>query len=247
MDFGAGSETPNREMKTISTILLVIFLIASPFLLYGFGSELVSLVGAISIGDKRWQAFLIGSVVFFPIYLIASRFLSTPWEYISTLEHEFAHLVVGLLFLKIPVGFRVSAHDGGEVKQIGFGTTGDTWITLAPYFLPTLPLLIVLIAWFVEIPEAYLMGVLGWSTFFHIITNWAETSFRQPDLKKAGALKCFLILPLMNVICYGGILAYVGGANPGFKTFWIEGGKTSIVAARITKDFVMEQVAKQLK
>lgn len=234
-------------LKIVSKISLALFLVASPFLLYGFGRELVSLIGAISIGDVRWQAFLIGAAAFFPIYLIASRWLSTPWEYISTLEHEFAHLIVGLLFLKIPVGFRVSAHDGGEVKQIGFGTTGDTWITLAPYFLPTLPLLIVAVALVAPIPEAYLMGVLGWSTFFHIITNWAETSFRQPDLKKAGLLKCVLILPLMNVICYGGILAYVGGSGTGFKNFWVEGAKASVVAAKLTKDFAVEEIVKLRK
>lgn len=234
-------------LKTISTILLVIFLLAAPFLLYGFGSELLSLAGGISISDARWQSFLIGSIAFFPIYLVASRLFSTPWEYIATLEHEFAHLVVGLLFLKIPVGFRVSAHDGGEVRQVGFGTTGDIWITLAPYFLPTLPLLIVLIAWFATIPEAYLIGVLGWATFFHIVTNWAETSFRQPDLKKAGLLKCILILPLMNVICYGAILAYVGGGNDGFKGFWVQGGKASVAALMATKDFTFQQIAQRLR
>lgn len=231
-------------LRIISTISLACFLAASPFLLYGFGGGLLSSFGAISVGSARWQAYLIGAAAFFPTYLIASRWLSTPWEYIATLEHEFAHLVVGLFFLKIPVGLRVTAHDGGEVRQIGFGTTGETWITLAPYFLPTLPLLIVGIALLIDIPEAYLMGVLGWATFFHIITNWAETSFRQPDLKKAGLLKCILILPLMNVICYGGILAYVGGGGQGFKNFWVDGAKVSVAAVKSTKDFTVDQIAK---
>lgn len=230
-------------LKVVSKISLGLFMAASPFLLYGFGGELLSLVGGVSVGEARWQGFLVGSALFFPMYLAAVRFAPAPWSYISTLEHEFAHLVIGLLFLKLPVGLRVSAHDGGEVRQIGFGTTGETWITLAPYFLPTLPLVIVLIAVFTDIPEFHLMAVLGWATFFHIITNWTETSFRQPDLKKAGPFKCILILPLMNVLCYGGILAFVEGGGQGFQSFWLNGTKASVCAAAAARDLTFESAA----
>lgn len=230
-------------LRPASKILMVVFLAASPFLLYGFGERLVAALAGISIGDVRWQAFIIGAAVFFPVYMIASRLLSTAWNYLATLEHEMAHLLVGLLFLKIPVGIRVSAHEGGEVRQIGLGTTGETWITLAPYFLPTLPLAILLISLFVDIPEAYVMGAIGFATFYHLLTNWAETSFRQPDLKKAGAVKCVLILPLMNVICYGAILAYVGGGKAGFTDFWSHGWSESYRLAADTFRFAYAEIS----
>jgi hypothetical protein len=210
-------------LRIASKTSMGLFLFASPFLLYGFGERLVAAVADMSIGDARWRWFIIGSAVFFPVYAVASRVFPGLWNYLATLEHEMAHLLVGLLFLKIPVSIRVSAHEGGEVKQVGLGTTGETWITLAPYFLPTLPLAIVATGLLVDIPENYLMAALGFSTFYHLLTNWAETSFRQPDLKKAGVAKTVLILPLMNVVCYGMILAYVGGGTEEFKAFWVAG------------------------
>jgi hypothetical protein len=69
----------------------------------------------------------------------------------------------------------------------------------------------------------YLLGLLGWTTIFHLISNWGETSFRQPDLQKVGILKSILILPVMNLICYGSILAFVANGAKGFGTFWSEG------------------------
>jgi hypothetical protein len=106
------------------------------------------------------------------------------------------HLLIGLLFLKIPTGVRVSAHQGGEVRQIGLGTTGQVWVTLAPYFFPTLSIAVLIIAYIADFNTLLLLGILGWTTAFHLITNWSETSFRQSDLQKAGILKTILILNL---------------------------------------------------
>ena len=218
-------------LKVLSRISMVLFLVASPFLLYGFGSKFAISLSDISIGDPRWFWFIVGSGTLLPVYLFANRFLPSVWNYLATLEHEFAHLLVGLLFLKIPVGLKVTAHRGGEVRQVGFGNNGETWITLAPYFFPTLSILIVSVAFFLPIPDSYLMAALGFSTFYHIVTNWAETSFRQPDLQRAGWLKCVFILPLMNVICYGAVFSYVADGKHCFTSFFREGSSDSMVAA----------------
>ncbi|MEO6589415.1 MAG: hypothetical protein ABIP06_08930 [Pyrinomonadaceae bacterium] len=146
----------------------------------------------------------------------------------ETLEHELTHLLIGLLFLKIPVGFRVSVHQGGEVRQIGLGSTGQVWITLAPYFFPTVSLCVLLIAYFTKLNNLTLLGTLGFSTAFHLIANWGQTSFRQSDLQKAGILKTLLILPVMNIICYGSVLAFVSGGGSGFVRFLTAGFLSSL-------------------
>jgi hypothetical protein len=210
-------------LKIIAKISLVLFLIAAPFLFYGFGKETLRIISKISLGDSRWFAFLIGGAIFFPCLFVAKRVLPGVWDYLQTLEHEMTHLLIGLLFLKIPVGIRVSAHEGGEVRQIGLGTTGQTWIALAPYFFPTISLAVLIFAYFAKLSSPLLLGFLGWTTAFHLVTNWAETSFRQPDLRKAGWAKSILILPVMNLICYGSVLAFVGGGTKGFGNFWAEG------------------------
>lgn len=204
---------------------MILFLVAVPFLFYGFGGETLRAVAKISLKDSRWLAFLAGLIVFFPCLFVAKNLFSSAWSYLETLEHELTHLLIGLLFLKIPVGIRVSAHEGGEVRQIGLGTTGQTWVTLAPYFFPTISLFVLIFVYFIDLSPKLFLGILGWTTAFHLVTNWSETSFRQPDLKKAGFLKTILILSVMNLISYGSILAFVADGRKGFGNFWFEGFK----------------------
>ena len=209
-------------LKIISKISMILFLCAAPFLFIGFGAAMLQSISKISPTDSRPLAFLFGAAVFIPFHFAAKRLFHSAWCYLQTLEHELTHLLIGLLFLKIPVGFRVSAHEGGEVRQIGLGTTGQTWVTLAPYFFPTISLFVVMVAYFANLDTKILLGILGWTTAFHLITNWTETSFRQPDLQKAGILKTILILPVMNLICYGAVLAFVAGGGKGFGNFWTQ-------------------------
>jgi hypothetical protein len=225
-------------LKIIAKISMGLFLFAAPFLFAGFGKEALKTVTDISFGDSRWYAFLIGAVIFFPCLFVAKRIFPGVWNYLQTLEHEITHLLIGLLFLKIPVGIRVSAHEGGEVRQIGLGTTGQTWIALAPYFFPTISLAVLIVAYFAGLETKLLLAFLGWTTAFHLVTNWAETSFRQPDLHKAGWIKSLLILPVMNVICYGSVLAFVAGGRKGFGNFWVEGFYGSINHAKELWQFI---------
>jgi hypothetical protein len=215
-------------LKIIAKISMTLFLIAVPFLFYGFGGETLRTLAKISLKDPRWLAFLAGLVIFFPCLFIARRLFLSAWSYLETLEHELTHLLIGLLFLKIPVGIRVSAHEGGEVRQIGLGTTGQTWVSLAPYFFPTISLFVLIFAYFIDLNPKLFLGILGWTTAFHLVTNWSETSFRQPDLQKAGILKTLLILPVMNLISYGSILAFIADGRKGFGSFWFDGFKGAL-------------------
>ncbi len=215
-------------LRIVAKISMTLFLFAVPFLFYGFGGEMLRIFAKISLKDSRWLAFLVGLAIFFPCLFVAKRLFLSAWNYLETLEHELTHLLIGLLFLKIPVGIRVSAHEGGEVRQIGFGSTGQTWVALAPYFFPTISLFVLIFAYFIDLNPKTFLAVLGWTTAFHLITNWSETSFRQPDLQKAGTLKTLLILPVMNLISYGSILAFVAGGRKGFGGFWYEGLRGSL-------------------
>lgn len=209
-------------LKILSKISMILFLLAVPFLFYGFGRETFFILKEISLSDSRWIFFIIGFITFFPIQFLASRLFYSLWCYLQTLEHELTHLIIGLIFFKIPTGIRVTAHEGGEVRQTGRGMTGQTWISLAPYFFPTVSLAIIIFSYFLEIKTDILLSLLGWSTAFHLISNWTQTSFRQTDLQDAGIVKTILILPIMNLICYGSILAFVEKGSSGFFEFWVE-------------------------
>jgi hypothetical protein len=209
----------------IAKILLILFLIASPFMIYGFGKELWLNLNKISFNNLQTFYFFLGIASFFPFHFVASRYFQTIWNYLCTLEHECTHAIVGLLFGKIPVGMRVSAWEGGEVQLRG-GT--NLWISLAPYFLPTLSLLALLIGWISGLTETHLFyAILGFTISFHLVTNWKETSFRQTDLQRAGYLTSILVLPVANLLFYGAILSFVFGGIKMFASFWINGGKNS--------------------
>lgn len=215
-------------LNIISKISLALFLIAAPFLFVGFGREFWKIFKTLSLDNSRWTTFLLGAIVFVPVHFIAKRFFNSLWCYLETLEHELSHLLIGLLFLKIPVGIRVSAHEGGEVRQIGFGTTGQIWVTLAPYFFPTVSLFVVIIAYFANLNNFTLLAILGFTTAFHLVSNWAETSFRQTDLQKAGIVKTILILPVMNLIFYGIVLAFTANGGKGLISFFSSGLSQSL-------------------
>jgi hypothetical protein len=218
-------------LNITNKIFLGLFLIAVPFLFYGFGSETFRIISKTSVSNSRWLAFLVGGAAFFPFSFAANRLFHSLWCYIQTLEHELTHLLIGLIFLKIPTGIRVSAHEGGEVRQIGLGTTGQIWIALAPYFFPTISIAVLIFVYFARLNTLFLLGILGWTTAFHLVTNWSETSFRQTDLQKAGIFKTILILPVMNLICYGAILAFVADGSNGFGVFWFNGLKQAFYLA----------------
>ncbi len=215
-------------MQVLSKILMVLFLVATPFLIYGFGKETLKIITEISYKDSRWIAFGVGFLSFFPINAVASRLFTSIWSYLQTLEHELTHVIIGLFFLKIPTSIKVTAHEGGEVRQVGRSSIGQTWIALAPYFFPTISISIVIIALIAGIKTEYFLGLLGWSTAFHLITNWTETSFRQTDLQKVGIIKTLLILPVMNIICYGIVLAFVGKGNAGLMDFVVNSIKNCL-------------------
>lgn len=215
-------------LNIISKISLALFLIAAPFLFVGFGREILEILKTFSLDSLRWWAFLLGAIIFLPVHFIAKRFFNSAWCYLQTLEHELSHLLIGLLFLKIPVGIRVSAHEGGEVRQIGLGTTGQIWVTLAPYFFPTVSLFVVVIAYFANLNSFTLLTILGFTTAFHLVSNWTETSFRQTDLQKAGIVKTILILPVMNLIFYGIVLAFTANGSKGLIAFFSGGFSKSV-------------------
>jgi hypothetical protein len=210
--------------------LLVLFLAASPFLLFGFGKEVLLTLAKFSLRSPQIQFFIVGIILFFPFHFIAKQFFASIWNYLCVLEHECTHALVGLLFGKIPVGMRVSAWEGGEVQLLG---GSNLWISLAPYFLPTLSIIILPFAWVFNLFDSpFFYALLGFTIAFHVVTNWKETSFRQTDLQRAGYLTSILVLPIANLLTYGSILSLVFGGTKGFAEFWLNGGKSSWLIAK---------------
>jgi hypothetical protein len=218
------------RLSVIATKCFFVFVL--PFVAIGFGHEVLGVAGRLNLTASRSVAFLAGVLLFVPVWRLATRYCWRPWQFICTLEHEITHAIAGLPFLFLPRSMRVTATDGGHVKQVWIGPRflaplygpGSVISGLAPYFLPTAPyLLIALVLIFFRTRYAWLGIVLGYVTAFHIITKWAETVYIQPDLREAGILFSTLFLPVAYLVALGGIFAYVTGGSYTFIRFWTDG------------------------
>jgi hypothetical protein len=209
-----------------------------PFIAIGFSRELMVTISHASIDSTRWSSFVIGGVVFVPLWFVARRYIGTPVEYLATLEHELTHIIVGLLFFKRPLSLRVTAREGGEVILSG----GNMWITLAPYFLPSLSLLLLPVS--LALPQSYeqsLLALLGVTVAYHLLSTWSELGVMQSDFRKAGVLQSIWLLPVANLVIYGSIIAYVIRGFNGFSYFW-RGGAKNVLA--LIAEFVSYLVGK---
>lgn len=213
-------------MITVRKICMCLFLASLPALYYGTTRSWYEMLSNAGWRPGRIVAFLAGVTLFFPARLLAETFFKRQWYYLKTLEHELTHILVGLLFLKVPVGMRVTAFDGGRADYVGFGATGETWIALAPYFFPTLPFIILLIARLIGVEGLGVILVLGFGTSFHIFTTWEETHATQSDIRKVGLFRAVLILPLMNLLSVGIIFSYVVDSLPTVAMFLAEVGNS---------------------
>lgn len=189
---------------------------ALPFLVWGYGNETWQVFRQTSFGYARWQAFLWGFAVFLVIWGLFRKGL----EFVTTMEHEFTHLLVGLFFLKRPVSFHASETGDGEVRMVGMNFI----IRLAPYFLPTVSLALMLLGTIVQQGYVWwLLVALGAATAYHICSDVAETRSYQSDLRQSGLWFCWLFLPVANLFFYGLIAAYVAAGQTGVSHFIVDG------------------------
>jgi len=209
----------------------VLLLASLPFLAVGYGTKVIDIATKISFS---WQfiSFLLGAALFLPAWWLSSRYLWKPWQFICTLEHEVTHAIVGLPFLLVPLRMWVTASHGGHVKQSWIGPSwlgplygpGRILSGLAPYFLPTISYLLIASSFFLNQPQARWFPVtLGFVTTFHIISTWAETEYRQPDIREAGLVFSTVFLPVANLIALGGVFAFIADGPTGFTRFWTDG------------------------
>ena len=149
------------------------------------------------------DGFLLGLVILPLIYRKISFF--------TIFEHELTHMLVALMFFKKPRAFLVVEDLGGVVQMTKPGTS-DFIIALAPYFLPTLTLLILPI-YAIASPKfkVYIGLLLGFSLAYHLLSNMMEFSYRQPDIKQMGYFFSTAMFIFGNIFFTGLILALIDG------------------------------------
>lgn len=143
-------------------------------------------------------------------------------SHLAIFEHEFTHMLAAVITGHMPRSMSIESDKGGS---FGFYGKGNWLIVLAPYFVPTFPLIVMLFGtvfdWLNKpMPDVYL-PVLGLMFGYHLISNIYQIHPKQTDFIKAGWLFSFLFLPTANLLSFGLVWSYA--ANKGRAvTQWLE-------------------------
>lgn len=163
---------------------------ASAWLLWDFFAGL-------TYSFDSFPPMLIGFAGYLLLWLLIFR-RQELGSYVSTLEHEVTHAIFALLTGHKVTRLRVTAFEGGEVVYSG---KGNWLIIIAPYFFPTVTVLLLFVRPFVP-QNVWFEGAVGASVAFHLGSSWHETHRGQSDLKKAGWFFTICFLPAANLLTY---------------------------------------------
>ena len=171
---------------------------------------LFSLVLLIPVSQRLWNVleyiYRHFDAYYLLFYGIGSYFIlwylwlqhSAMMRWFSTLEHELTHATFAILSLNRVTALNATSHAGGVMHYQGYGN----WIiTLAPYFVPTVSLLILLILALAKATHyPVLLFIMGFSIAYHLQSTWEETHPAQTDLQQSGWFFVWLFLPTANLL-----------------------------------------------
>ncbi len=146
--------------------------------------------------------------------------------HLSIFEHELTHMLAAILTFHRPMSMKIEVDRGGS---FGYYGRGNWFITLAPYFIPTFPVCIIIfgIIWrhfHGEMPS-FLIPVLGLMFGYHLASNFSQIHTEQSDFPKAGWLFSILFLPTANLIVFALVWAFAvkeWAGISGWSAIWIK-------------------------
>ena len=120
---------------------------------------------------------------------------------LTIFAHEATHMLAAVLTFHKPTGMNIVEDKGGSFSYAG---KGNWFITIAPYFVPTFPLIWMIVGLFLKQPfETWYIFSYGFLVGFHISANLTQMHVQQPDFKKAGWIFTILFIPSANMLCAG--------------------------------------------
>jgi hypothetical protein len=129
----------------------------------------------------------------------------------SVFEHELTHILVAKLFFLKTLRFDVSPRKHVE-GQVVVGVEGHGFFTgiisvffsLAPYYIPTLMLLVFAVYPFLGSRMYPLFFFfVGFTAMYHLLTTFLEFGFHQADIQRHGEYFSTAFVLLGNIVFFG--------------------------------------------
>lgn len=183
-----------------------------------YGTALWHLWDSSLLGLPQFRAAAIGFLAGAVIWAIFGRKLG----FFGVFEHEFTHLVFGLLMLQRPRSFYASTRKGHVMSE------GSNFIdTLAPYYFPTFSYILLAVYPLLRASaHFYFYPILGLATGYHWVSNVTEFGFRQPDIRRSGAAFSVVFCIFAAVMAFGFLAAFIIGGFHGGLEFIALGWQT---------------------
>lgn len=192
----------DRLLALLKWPIAIVALILLPGLVY----SLYFVIRGVMAAPHSCVPFLIGAALYVVFWLALGARRMTLW---STLEHEFTHALFAWLTFHRVVGFGATMRSGGHIRYIG---RGNWLIAIAPYFVPTLSLIVIaVLTWLPPHHMAFGGVILGVTVAYHAISTWSETHRHQSDLREVGWLFSAVFLASANAFVFGLLINYACG------------------------------------
>lgn len=201
----------NKFRVVLSVILLPLLIV----LVYDFFKLLFLFAGQT---DTNIVPFWLGIAAYILFQVIFFKPMST---YIF--GHELTHALAGLLSGAQIKKFKVSGNKGSVTL-----TKDNVFITLAPYFIPIYPIIIILIyftlAWFMDISKIYswFLFFSGTSLAFYYALTFYAIRVGQEDMRIYGKFFSFVFVCFINIIMVVFVLAWTFPDNIGVGNFFVK-------------------------
>lgn len=190
--------------------------LAAVVVLPGTIQALWQLLGKITNAPAPLYPFFVGFIGYFLAWKFFFKHRFTG-SFLSTLEHELTHAVIAIATFHPVTGISSTWKDGGEMTYSG---KGNWLITIAPYFLPTISVVLAIST--VLMPEflkLYMGYALGATIAYHMTSTWRETHSGQTDLQKVGFGFTLIFLPAANLVSYGIMIEFCLAGTSGVRAF----------------------------
>ena len=186
---------PNTLLRLIKYPTCILFAAAFP---YAWDHLWASPIWSASQGEYLW--FLSGFGLYVTGWLLLFR-RPIMGSYLSTFEHELTHALFAWLTFHRVTGLSATWRSGGHCTFRGSG--GGNWlIAIAPYWVPTLTIPVILYQYITEQQSQTTQFLIGLTSAYHLTSTWRETHLKQPDLQQTGFVFALLFLPTANLLTY---------------------------------------------
>ena len=197
-------------MKILKLLLIGFLLLLSVgymVAIFELSPQILSFSPAIKFFGGGGLAFLIFWLLFKKRFMYA----------FAVFEHELTHILIAKVFFLKTLHFEVSPrkHIEGRVV-VGVEGRGlftqiiSVFFSLAPYYLPTLMLLVFAVYLFVGARlHPLFLFLIGFTAMYHLLTTFLEFGFHQADIQRHGEYFSTVLILLGNIIFFGIALVVV--------------------------------------